>query len=106
MGKSVKMARLSARGRWSVVMSDRPREDPIAMERRHIREGENRVARQEALLLEIRRNGHSQLARQGTELLDLLRECLAMSRERLRALEQIASANRPYQAESVSRAFS
>ena len=50
-------------------------EDAMAMERRHIVEGENRVARQEALV------------RRSNEVLDLLRESLELSKERLRDLE-------------------
>jgi hypothetical protein len=38
------------------------REDAIAMERRHVAEGEKRVARQEAIAAEPTSRGHDQLA--------------------------------------------
>jgi hypothetical protein len=56
-------------------MSDWSPEEAIAMEQRHILEGEKRVARQEALV------------RRSNEVLDLLRESLKLSKERLRDLE-------------------
>jgi DNA-binding PadR family transcriptional regulator len=61
--------------------------DTIAMERRHITEGEKRVARQEALVFELTEKGHDQLVRSANKLLDLLRECLELSKERLWDLE-------------------
>ncbi len=62
-------------------------EDAIAMERRHISEGERRVARQEALATELIGKGHNQLAIAANDLLSLLRETLELSRRRLRELE-------------------
>ena len=61
--------------------------DAIAMERRHIIEGEKRVARQEALVLEQIERGHVQNMARFQEVLDLFRESLELSRERLRELE-------------------
>jgi hypothetical protein len=61
--------------------------DAIAMERRHIIEGEKRVARQEALVLEQIERGHVQNMARFQEVLDLFRESLELSRERLRDLE-------------------
>jgi uncharacterized coiled-coil protein SlyX len=58
-------------------------EDAMAMERRHIVEGENRVARQEALV------------RRSNEVLDLLRESLELSKERLRDLENRYATTKP-----------
>ena len=57
------------------------------MEKRHILEGEKRVARQEVLAEELieKRCGH--LVPQCNELLRLLRQSLELSRERLRDLE-------------------
>jgi hypothetical protein len=61
--------------------------DAIAMERRHILEGEIRIARQEALRRELIGKGYNQLVLGANELLDLLRESLELSRERLGYLE-------------------
>jgi hypothetical protein len=68
-------------------MSDWWSEKAIAMERRHILEGEKRVSRQEALVGKLIENGHDQLVRAANEVLGLLRESLELSRERLRDLE-------------------
>ena len=62
--------------------------DAIAMERRHVLGGEKIVARQEALVSDLRERGRDQRARLATELLDTLRECLELSRERLLDLER------------------
>ncbi len=74
-------------------MSDWSRDDAIAMERRHIAEGEERIARQEGLLAELLKDGHEQLAQAATELLTLMRETLDFSRERLRDLEAAQISN-------------
>jgi hypothetical protein len=63
-------------------------ETAIAMERRHIIEAEKRVARQEALVMELVRQGHDQLTHAANHLLSLFRESLELSRDRLRDLEQ------------------
>jgi hypothetical protein len=68
-------------------MSDWSPEKAIAMERRHILEGEKRVSRQEALVGKLIENRHDQIARAANEVLGLLRESLELSRERLRDLE-------------------
>ncbi|MPY69884.1 MAG: hypothetical protein GEU92_07350 [Alphaproteobacteria bacterium] len=68
-------------------MSDWSPKDAIAMERRHILEGEKRVARQEALVLELREKGRDHLAQRGDEILSLMRESLELSTARLRDLE-------------------
>jgi hypothetical protein len=68
-------------------MSDWSPGKAIAMERRHILEGEKRVARQEALVGKLIENGHDQLVRAANEVLGLLRQSLELSRERLRDLE-------------------
>lgn len=60
----------------------------IAMERRHILEGEERVARQETLVGKLIENRHDQLVRAANEMLDLLRETVELSKERLRDLEK------------------
>ena len=59
----------------------------IAMEQRHILEGEKRVARQEALVGKLIENRHDQLVRTANDVLRLLRESLEHSKESLRDLE-------------------
>jgi hypothetical protein len=69
-------------------MSDWSPEKAIAMERRHILEGEKRVSRQEALVEKLVENGGGyQRMHTANEVLGLLRESLDFSRERLRYLE-------------------
>jgi len=68
-------------------MSGSSREDTIAMERRHISEGEKRVARQQSLVGELIEKGHDGLAHTANELLVILLESLELSRTRLRDLE-------------------
>jgi hypothetical protein len=68
-------------------MSDWSPADAIAMARRHILAGGIRVARQTALRKELIGKGLSPLVLAANELLDLLRESLELSRERLRYLE-------------------
>jgi len=61
--------------------------DAIAMERRHILDGEKKVARQEALMLELIEKHHTKLVPMAADVLGILRECLEMSKTRLRDLE-------------------
>ena len=68
-------------------MSDWSPGKAITMERRHILEGEKRVARQEALVGKLIENRHDQLVRAANEILGLLRESVELSKERLRDLE-------------------
>jgi len=69
-------------------MSGWSTETAIAMERRHVLEGEHRVARQEALVKELVERGHEQLAHTASQMLDVLRESLELSRDRIRCLER------------------
>jgi hypothetical protein len=62
-------------------------QEAIVMERRHILEGEKRIARQEALVRELIDSKHDQLAVRAKELLGLMRDTLELSRKRLRELE-------------------
>ncbi len=62
-------------------------EEAIAMERRHILEGEKRVARQEAFMGELIGGGYAQLALTAKEVLSIMLETLELSRIRLRSLE-------------------
>ena len=58
-------------------------EQAIAMEERHIIEGEVRVARQEALVVKLIEKGHGRLLAAAEDLLVTLRESVELSRERL-----------------------
>jgi len=69
-------------------MSDWSPEKAIAMERRHILEGEKRVCRQEALVEELIQNGgRYQLVQTAKEILHLLYQSAELSWERLWDLE-------------------
>ena len=61
--------------------------DTIAMERRHILEGEKRVARQEVLISELTRKGHDWLLPMAADVLSIMCDCLEMSKTRLMDLE-------------------
>jgi len=63
------------------------RKDAIAMELRHILEGENRISRQEMLMSELIRKGHDSLLPMADDVLRILRESQEMSWTRLRDLE-------------------
>ena len=62
-------------------------EDAIAMERRHILEGEKMVARQEILVRQVVEKRYDRIVHDANEVLRLLRESVDLSRERLRDLE-------------------
>jgi hypothetical protein len=68
-------------------MSDFSSQKAIAMEKRHILEGEKRLARQEALMKELIDRGQDHLTGRAGEVLGLLRDSLELSRERLRYLQ-------------------
>jgi len=57
------------------------------MERRHVLEGENRIARQLALVAKLNGSGNQQLAKSAVELLDIQHDMLKISRLRLQQLE-------------------
>ena len=59
----------------------------MAMERRHIIEGEERVARQDMLTGELFEKGYFRMAHDAAELLKLMYASLELSRGRLRHLE-------------------
>jgi hypothetical protein len=60
----------------------------MAMERRHILEGEKRVARQEALVDELIAKHYDRSASTASGLLCVLQESLELSRSRLLELER------------------
>jgi hypothetical protein len=63
-------------------------ETPLEMARRHVREGEERLARQEALVRKM--GASSSVADLARVLLDAMRETLAISRSDLERLEGTA----------------
>ena len=58
-------------------------EEAIAMERRHIREGEERVARQDILTGYLIEKGYYLIAGDAAEMLNFMHASLTLSRERL-----------------------
>jgi len=65
------------------------------MERRHVREGEARVARQEAIVRYFDSRGKPELALTARDLLVSFRAFLALAKERLDDLERKQSDNLP-----------
>jgi hypothetical protein len=63
------------------------KDQELATARRHVREGADRVARQEALVLRLNRLGHVELAQQAHRILSTLKASLTLAREDL--LEQV-----------------
>ena len=63
------------------------REDGIAMERRHISEGEQPLAKQQVLMEKLIAEGHHGLVETASKLLGILRKFVELSRARLRELE-------------------
>jgi len=64
-------------------MSDWSPEKAIAMEKRHIVEGEMRIARQEAIVANLMEKGRGELLTLAEDLLSAFRESVGLSRERL-----------------------
>jgi hypothetical protein len=64
-------------------MSDRSREDPLAMIRRHVLEAEGHVARQEALVEKLDRGGHAALVVEARVMLATLKKSLELARDHL-----------------------
>jgi hypothetical protein len=62
--------------------------EAIEMERRHIREGEARVARQEAIVRRLESGGSPEVAQGARELLASFREFLASAQKRVDDLER------------------
>ncbi len=62
--------------------------DTIAMEKRHVAEGEQRVARQDVIVSYHLKQGHDSIVVRSLELLAILRQSVELSHERLRYLEQ------------------
>ena len=60
----------------------------LEMARRHVREGEERIARQEGVLAKLDRDNHPQAAVLGRAVLETMRLSLNLSKQHLRALEE------------------
>jgi hypothetical protein len=65
------------------MVNDPPPEDLLAMAHRHVREGEARVARQEELVANLRRDGHKAAAMRGEAVLVQMRRALDLGRRHL-----------------------
>jgi hypothetical protein len=76
-------------------MTSRLHEDEIAMERRHIREAEVWIVRQEEIMVRLDLMGADELALQAREPLARFYEFLAIARARLDYLERKWSGNAP-----------
>ena len=70
-------------------MSNWSREDERAMERRHILEGEQLLAKQQGLMEKLIAERHHGLVATASELLDIVRESVELSRGRLRELAHL-----------------
>ncbi len=64
----------------------------MAMAWRHVTEGRERIARQEALIAELTRDGHHGMLPQANDVLAALRESQALAEEHL--AREIAKAER------------
>jgi hypothetical protein len=64
-------------------MNDRD-ESPLAMAARHVMEGEERVARQQAILERMLKAGYLREATEAERLLETMRTTLKLAREHLR----------------------
>jgi hypothetical protein len=64
-------------------MKPKRTEDLLSMARRHVVEGEAHVARQEALIVKLDRDGHTELAVEAREILTTLQTSLQLQRDDL-----------------------
>jgi hypothetical protein len=69
-------------------MSEWSREAAIAMERRHVADGQRRIERQEALIAKLVQKSTTELIPLAAYLLSEFREAVEMSKARLQALER------------------
>jgi len=81
-------------GTEGAAVSNRSTEDPLTMTCRHVREAEGHVARQEALIQELNRDGHIELAVEVRELLATLKTSLRLAQEHL-SIELKAQSHKP-----------
>ena len=59
-------------------------EDPVAQAERHVREAENRIARQRSLIYELESHGHTASANDARDLLKTFQDTLTVARNHLR----------------------
>ncbi len=69
-----------------------PVENPLEQVQRHIVEGEQRIAKQEALIKELERDGHENMLPAAREFLAQMRAIQQQSREHLQREEREAGA--------------
>jgi hypothetical protein len=63
-------------------------ESPLAMAARHVMEGEERVARQQAVVERMLKAGYQREAAEAAKLLETMQTTLKLSREHLRREEE------------------
>ena len=63
-------------------------ESPLAMAARHVMEGEERVARQQAIVERMLKAGYQREAPEATKLLETMKTTLRLAREHLRREEE------------------
>jgi len=63
-------------------------ESPLAMAARHVMEGEERVARQQAIVERMLKAGYQREAAEATKLLETMKTTLRLAREHLRREEE------------------
>jgi hypothetical protein len=64
------------------------RETPLEMERRHVREGSARIARQQAIIAKLGENNRSDTAILAGELLEIMHKSLNLAKRRVRQLKE------------------
>ena len=64
-----------------------PPASSLDVARRHVSEAQDRVLRQEEIVLEMERAGQTEAARVGRDLLDMMRSALDLARRHLERLE-------------------
>jgi len=63
-------------------------ETPLEMERRHVREGTEHIARQEAIVSKLDRGNHSEVLGTARQLLETMQSLHDLAKARLRELEE------------------
>ena len=63
-------------------------ETAVEMAQRHVREGEKRIARQEAMVAELDRDNHPEAATLGSKVLETMRSSLDLMKRHLQAIEE------------------
>ena len=59
-------------------------EDPLAQAERHVREAEERIARQQEIIAELDRDGHERTAAQARQLLTAFEQTLDLAHDHVR----------------------